>query len=120
MPSPVTASWPSSAPRWPIPLLVLLVYRPEYLHAWGDKAYHAEISLARLGGASSAAMVRAILGKSYAARVALERLSPEDSQTMVRQLLGTTAIPAELEELVGTHTDGNPLFIEELTRDLLE
>ena len=103
-----------------VPLLVVLVYRPEYLHAWGDKAYHAEISLTRLGGASSAAMVRAILGKPYAARLALERLSPEDSQTMVRTLLGTATIPPELEELVGAHTDGNPLFIEELTRDLLE
>jgi class 3 adenylate cyclase/tetratricopeptide (TPR) repeat protein len=102
------------------PLLVVLGYRPEYLHAWGDKAYHAEISLSRLGGASSAAMVRAILGKPYAARLALERLSPEDSQTMVRQLLGTATIPPELEELVGAHTDGNPLFVEELTRDLLE
>jgi class 3 adenylate cyclase/tetratricopeptide (TPR) repeat protein len=102
------------------PLLIVLVYRPQYLHAWGDKAYHAEISLSRLGGASSAAMVRAILGKPYAARLALERLSPEDSQTMVRTLLGTATIPAELEELVGAHTDGNPLFIEELTRDLLE
>jgi len=88
-----------------VPLLVVLGYRPEYLHAWGDKAYHAEISLSRLGGASSAAMVRAILGKPYAARLALERLSPEDSQTMVRQLLGTATIPQELEELVGARSE---------------
>jgi class 3 adenylate cyclase/tetratricopeptide (TPR) repeat protein len=103
-----------------VPLLVVLVYRPEYLHAWGNKAYHAEISLTRLGGASSAAMVRAILSKPYAASVALERLSPEDSQAMVRQLLGAAEIPPELEVLVETYTDGNPLFIEEFTRDLLE
>lgn len=103
-----------------VPLLLVLVYRPEYLHAWGAKAYHAEISLRRLGNAGSAAMVRAVLGKSYAARVALDRLSPEDSQTLVQELLGTTAVPPELEALVATHTDGNPLFIEELVRDLLE
>jgi tetratricopeptide (TPR) repeat protein len=103
-----------------VPLLLVLVYRPEYLHAWGAKAYHAEITLRRLGNAGSAAMVRAVLGKSYAARVALERLSPEDSQILVQELLGTSAVPPELEELVASHTDGNPLFIEELVRDLLE
>jgi len=103
-----------------VPLHLLLVYRPEYLHAWGDKAYHAEISLTRLGGASSAAMVRAILGKSHASRVVLDRLSPADSQAMMQQILGTTEVPDELEKLVETHTEGNPLFIEELTLHLLE
>lgn len=49
-----------------VPLLLVLVYRPEYLHAWADKAYHAQIALTRLPGASSAAMVRAILTKPYA------------------------------------------------------
>jgi len=65
-------------------------------------------------------MVRAILNKSYAQRVSLERLSDEDSQAMIRQLLGTATIPAELERLVESHADGNPLFIEELIRDLVE
>jgi len=102
------------------PVLLLLVYRPEYLRAWGDVAYHAEVNLSRLGGVNSAAMVRAILNKSYAQRVSLERLSDEDSQAMIRQLLGTTTIPAELERLVESHADGNPLFIEELIRDLVE
>ncbi len=102
------------------PLLVMLVYRPEYLHAWGEVAYHAELCLDRLGGASSAAMVRAILSKSYAKNVSLEPLSAEDSRSMVRQLLATAAVPPEVERLVETHTDGNPLFIEELIRDLVE
>ncbi|HEX6379720.1 MAG TPA: AAA family ATPase, partial [Acidimicrobiia bacterium] len=102
------------------PVLLVLVYRPEYLRAWGDVAYHAEVNLSRLGGVSSAAMVRAILNKSYAQRVSLEPLSDEDSQAMIRQLLGTATIPAELERLVESHADGNPLFIEELIRDLVE
>src|SRR5919198_5164850 len=103
-----------------VPLLLILVYRPEYLHAWSDKAYHSEISLARLGGTSTAAMVRAILSKSYAERVALEHLSAEQSHAMIADLLGTATIPLELERLIATQTDGNPLFIEELTRSLLE
>ncbi len=102
------------------PVLLVLVYRPEYLRAWGDVAHHAEVNLSRLGGASSAAMVRAILNKSYAQRVSLEPLSDDDSQAMIRQLLGTATIPTELERLVEGHADGNPLFIEELIRDLVE
>ena len=57
-----------------VPGLLVLVYRPEYLHAWADRTYHAQIALTRLSGASRAAMVRAILTKPYAARVPLERL----------------------------------------------
>jgi predicted ATPase len=38
---------------------------------------------------------------------------------MAQALLGA-AIPAEVEHLIVTKTDGNPLFIEELTRSLLE
>ena len=39
---------------------------------------------------------------------------------MAQALLGTTAIPPEVEQLIVSKTDGNPLFIEELTRSLLE
>jgi class 3 adenylate cyclase/tetratricopeptide (TPR) repeat protein len=101
-------------------LLVVLAYRPEYLHAWADTAYHAEISLTRLGDASSAAMVRAILNKPFADRVALERFSAEQSHVMLQNVLGTAGVPPELEDLVADRTDGNPLFVEELVRSLLE
>jgi tetratricopeptide (TPR) repeat protein len=90
------------------------------LHAWADRAYHAQIALTRLPGASSAAMVRAILTKPYAARVPLERLTSEQSQAMVQDLLGTATLPPELERLIVAKTDGNPLFVEELTLSLLE
>jgi class 3 adenylate cyclase/tetratricopeptide (TPR) repeat protein len=102
------------------PLLLVLVYRQEYWHQWMDKAYHAQISLVRLPSASSAEMVRAVLSKPYALQVSLERLTPEQSQAMVQELLGVTTIPIELEQLVATKTDGNPLFVEELVRSLLE
>jgi tetratricopeptide (TPR) repeat protein len=42
-----------------VPLLLALVYRPEYLHAWANEAYHAQIALTRLPGASIA-VLRAI------------------------------------------------------------
>jgi tetratricopeptide (TPR) repeat protein len=103
-----------------VPLLLVLVYRPEYLHAWADKAYHTQVALTHLPSASSVEMVRAILTKPYAARIALERLSPAQSMAMVQELLGSTTLPPELEQFIATKTDGNPLFVEELTRSLLE
>jgi hypothetical protein len=96
-------------------LLLLLVYRPEYLHAWASKAYHAQIALVRLPEASSAEMVRAILSKPYASKLPVERLTPEQSTELVQELLGTRQIPAELEQFVAVKTDGNPFFAEELT-----
>jgi class 3 adenylate cyclase/tetratricopeptide (TPR) repeat protein len=103
-----------------VPLLLVLVYRPEYLHTWAGKAYHAQIALSRLSGASSAAMVRAILTKPYAARVSVAPLSREQRTALARELLGTASIPPELEHLMITKTEGNPLFVEELTRSLVE
>jgi tetratricopeptide (TPR) repeat protein len=103
-----------------VPLLLLLVYRPEYLYAWAEKVQHAEIVLKRLPNASSTEMVRALLAKPYAARVPLEPLSPVQSAAMVQELLGTATIPPELEQFIAAQTDGNPLFVEELTRSLVE
>lgn len=82
------------------PLLLVLAYRPEYLHAWAAKAQHAEITVGRLGGASSAAMVRAILSKPYAGRVALVPFSAQQSETMLAHLLGTETVSPELEAVV--------------------
>src|SRR5207237_8095546 len=78
------------------------------------------LTLTRLSRARSAAMVRAMLAKPYAARVRLERLTPAQSQAMVQDIVGTTALPADFEQFISTKTDGNPLFVEELTRDLVE
>ena len=104
----------------PVPLLLVLAYRPEYLHAWAEGPNHAEISLAGLADTGTSAMVRAILSRSFAESVALEPLSAEESQAIVHDLLGTAFVPREFEELVANRTDGNPLFVEELTRSLLE
>ena len=103
-----------------VPLLLLLGYRPEYLHAWATKAYHAQINLIRLAGASGAEMVRAILHKPYASRVALQRLTTEQSSALIHGVLGTAAIPPEVERFVVAKTEGNPFFVEELTLSLLE
>jgi class 3 adenylate cyclase/tetratricopeptide (TPR) repeat protein len=103
-----------------VPLLLVLVYRPEYLQGWLAEAPHTRIALVRLPSASSAEMVRAILTKPYAARVSLEPLSPEQSTALAQELLATATIPAALEQLIITRAEGNPFFVEELIRSLLE
>jgi predicted ATPase len=39
---------------------------------------------------------------------------------MVQDIVGMTALPTEFEQFITTKTDGNPLFVEELTRALME
>jgi hypothetical protein len=75
-------------------VLLILLYRPEYTHAWGSKSYYNRVGLDQLGMESSAELVQAIL---------------EGGE-----------IAAELRELVLNRAAGNPLFMEELTHTLLE
>jgi predicted ATPase len=102
------------------PLLLLLVYRPEYLHAWAGKAYHVRIALVRLPEASSAEMLRAILHKPYASKVPVPKLTADQSQQLIEELLGTPRVARDLVQFVMTRTEGNPFFVEELTRSLLD
>jgi class 3 adenylate cyclase/tetratricopeptide (TPR) repeat protein len=101
-------------------LLLVFVFRPEYLHTWGDRANHSRIALARLPSPSSAEMVRAVLHRPHAIWVALRQLSQDQSAEMVRQILDSKVIPPELDRLVAQATDGNPLFIEEFLLSLIE
>ena len=101
-------------------LLLVLVFRPEYMTNWKAQEHHSKIELARLASPSSAEMVRAVLNKAHASLVALARISPQQSSEMIRQLLGAKSVPAALERLVAQTTDGNPLFIEEFVLSLIE
>lgn len=76
------------------PILLILLYRPEYTHHWGSKSYYSKIGLDQLTMDSSAELVSAILEGGEVA--------------------------SELKELILTRSAGNPLFLEEFTRTLLE
>src|SRR5262249_2297693 len=54
--------------------------------------------------------------RSYATQVALHPLPPEDGLRIVRSVLGQEAIPDRLARLILDKTEGNPLFLEELSR----
>jgi class 3 adenylate cyclase/tetratricopeptide (TPR) repeat protein len=73
-------------------VLLIFTYRPEFVHTWGGKSYHNQITL--------------------------NRLSNRESLLMTSHLLGIEEIGNDLEELILAKTEGVPFFIEELIRSL--
>ena len=84
------------------------------------RAYHDEVHLHPLPESGGSAMVRSILAKPYAANVALPPLTADQTLAVAQRILGEDAISPELEQLIVDRTEGNPLFVEELTQTLLE
>ena len=76
------------------PLLVVATTRPEFRPPWGMRSHHSTISLAPL-----------------------DRLQVGE---MVAELSALHALPKEVVEDVAARTGGVPLFVEEVTRLLLE
>jgi class 3 adenylate cyclase len=76
------------------PLFVLFTARPEFRQPWGIRSHHGMISLAPL--------------------------DRNQVQQMVAELAARHALPKEVVEDVSERTGGVPLFVEEVTRLLLE
>src|SRR5215470_16843929 len=77
-----------------VPILTVLTCRPEFQPPWGLRAHITPM--------------------------ALSRLSPLQIETMVARLTGEKALPAEMLQQLLVKTDGVPLFVEELTKTVLE
>ncbi len=77
-----------------IPLLVVLTHRPEFSSRWAHYGHVAALTLTKL-------------------------TRPQGS-AMVSRLAGGKALPADLLEQILVKTDGVPLFVEELTKSILE
>jgi tetratricopeptide (TPR) repeat protein len=77
-----------------LPVLLVITFRPEFQHGWGGQAHVTAVALNRLGGHDGTALVAGLAGNAG--------LSPE--------------IVAEIVE----RADGVPLFVEELTKAVLE
>jgi predicted ATPase len=77
-----------------IPILVVLTHRPEFQSRWPHHGHVAALSLSKLTRPQSGAMVS--------------------------RLTGGKALPADLFEQILGKTDGVPLFVEELTKSILE
>ncbi len=78
----------------PARLLVLLSHRPEIELPWP--------------------------GSPRLRRLTLEKLEPAQVETMIRSLAGGRSLPPELVDQLIARTDGVPLFVEELTKTVLE
>ena len=76
------------------PILLILLYRPEYTHRWGSKSYYTTIRV--------------------------DQLSIPTSSELVQSILSEGEIVPELRDLILGKAAGNPLFMEELTHSLLE
>jgi class 3 adenylate cyclase/DNA-binding winged helix-turn-helix (wHTH) protein/predicted ATPase len=76
------------------PLLVLVTYRPGYRPAWMDR--------------------------SYVTQIALQPLTSQDSLRVVQAVLPTAAFTAPLVPQLLAKAEGNPFFLEELARTVVE
>ena len=75
-------------------MLLLVNYRPEYQHGWGSKTYYTQLRLDPLPLASAEELLQALLG---------------DDPSLV-----------PLKRLLIERTEGNPFFLEESVRALVE
>jgi class 3 adenylate cyclase/tetratricopeptide (TPR) repeat protein len=75
-------------------LLLLVNYRPEYQHGWGSKTYYTQLRL--------------------------DPLPPVSAEELLQALLGDDTSLTPLTHLLIARTEGNPFFLEESVRTLVE
>jgi tetratricopeptide (TPR) repeat protein len=75
-------------------LLLLVNYRPEYQHGWGSKTYYTQLRL--------------------------DSLPPKSAEELLQGLLGEDAGLTPLKRMLIKRTEGNPFFLEESVRTLIE
>ncbi|HEY6960060.1 MAG TPA: adenylate/guanylate cyclase domain-containing protein, partial [Candidatus Limnocylindria bacterium] len=59
-------------------------------------------------------------GRANAATITLDALSHDETKTLISRLLDVDDLPAELRERVIERSEGNPLFVEEFLRMLID
>ena len=75
-------------------VLLLVNYRPEYQHGWGSRTFYTQLRL--------------------------DPLPPEGAEALLHALLGDDASLRPLPPLLIERTEGNPFFLEESVRTLVE
>jgi class 3 adenylate cyclase/tetratricopeptide (TPR) repeat protein len=75
-------------------VLLAVNYRPEYQHTWGSKTYYRQLRI--------------------------DPLPPESAEGLLREMLGADPSVEPLKPLLIERTEGNPLFLEESVRALVE
>src|SRR5579885_1415526 len=77
-----------------LPVLIVVTFRPEFSHGW--------------------------VGQPRVTTLTLNRLTARDGAALVERLAGSPGLPREAVEEIVERTDGVPLFVEELTKAVLE
>jgi tetratricopeptide (TPR) repeat protein len=75
-------------------VLLLVIYRPEFQHEWGSRAHYTQLRI--------------------------NPLAPETAEELLASLLGSDPAVASLKRQLIDRTEGNPFFIEESVRTLVE
>jgi class 3 adenylate cyclase/predicted ATPase len=75
-------------------ILLLVNYRPEYRHEWGQKSYYTQLRLVPLGR--------------------------EEAVELLTELLGTDPSLTAVQPLILAKTEGTPFFLEEVVQTLAE
>jgi predicted ATPase/class 3 adenylate cyclase len=75
-------------------MFALLTFRPEFTPPWGNRSHLSQLTLSRLGRSQV--------------------------EAMVEKVTSGKALPSEVLQQIVTKTDGVPLFVEELTKMVLE
>jgi class 3 adenylate cyclase/tetratricopeptide (TPR) repeat protein len=75
-------------------ILLLVSYRPEYRHGWASKTYYGQVRL--------------------------DPLAPASAEELLHTLLGDASDLLPLKALLIERTQGNPFFLEESVRTLIE
>ena len=76
------------------PILLLVNYRPEYQHTWGNKTYYTQLRL--------------------------DVLPPPTAEALLQVLVGEDASLEPLKVALIARTEGNPFFLEESVQTLVE
>jgi len=77
-----------------LPVVLVITFRPDFAAPWGGQPHVTNLSLNRLGG--------------------------RDASALVLGLAGNTPLGSEVVEEIVERTDGVPLFVEELTKAVIE
>ena len=77
-----------------LPVLLIVTFRPEFNAPWA--------------------------GRSYVMSLALNRLGERETATIITHLVGNKELPANVMAEIVERTDGIPLFVEEMTKAMLE
>jgi predicted ATPase len=96
-------------------ILLLVNYRPEYHHQWGNKTYYTQLRLDPLGKGSAEEMLDALLGS-----VSPLPAQPGSGLPLPDQGEGRGVGIAALKRLIIERTEGNPFFMEEMVQALFE